>query len=379
MRRATSFGAVETRLARLLRGAHGDGRGLSSPGGAWAPLVRAACRHRVGGILLQAAERQGWAIPASGRRALRQQACWIEQDNERLRAALAKVTAALTARGLDVLLLKGCALNLSIYGNHGLRAMSDLDVMVRESQVDRAGAVLEALGCRRGPALLRADFFPRYYYATEYRTPGLEPVRIDLHVRPLRPLRYAQTVPAEGFWSDALGVEVGESWARVPSDEVQLIHLAAHVACHDEVRLVWLVDVLRLIDGRRGSIDWGRVLGLCRAWRLALPVRVALGWVERIWGPVVPGEFRGALGRERAVWRDRLCLIQAPRDAKHPIARAIVDLLCTRGVRFRAGYLGSILFPGRAHLAQLYHGRHFGWTAVAMLQRMMRAGARLAG
>jgi hypothetical protein len=364
------------RLARLLRCAHRDCGSLPGPDAGWAALTRAACRHWVGGILLDAADRQGWRIPASSRRMLEQQTDRIRQDGERMAGALVTVTAALNARGVDVLLLKGCALHPPVYERKGLRAMSDLDIMVRERQVVEAAGALEMLGCRRGPELLRADFFPRYYYATEYRTSEIDPVRIDLHVRPFRPLRYAQTVPADALWENARQVEYDGAVARVPSNEMQLVHLATHLACHDGMRLVWLYDILRLVDRCRASIGWYRVLDRCRAWGLALPVRVALDWVAQVWGPVIPSRVHDTLWRERVDWRGRLCLLQAPRDAKHPIAHAAVDLLCTNGVRFRGGYLRSVLLPDRAHLAQIYHRRHVGWPVVATLRRMIQAGAR---
>ncbi len=360
----------------MLRCAHRDYGTLAGAGAAWPALTRAACRHWVSGVVLQAVERQGWVIPASSRRVLEQQRDRIRQGGERMDGALATVTAALNARGVDVLLLKGCALCATVYESKGLRAMSDMDMMVRESQLDRARGALEAMGCRRGPELLRSDFFPRYYYATEYRTPDVDPVRIDLHVRPFRPLRYAQTVPADALWENARQVEIEGAVAHVPCDEMQLIHLATHLACHDEMRLVWLYDILRLIDRGRASIGWYRVLDRCRAWRLALPVRVALDSVEQVWGPVVPSRIRDALGRERVDWRDRLCLLQAPRDANYPVAHAAVDVLCTRGARFQSGYLRSVLLPDRAHLGQIYHRRHVAWPFVATLRRMILAGAR---
>jgi len=94
---------------------------------------------------------------------------------------------ALQSRGIPFLVLKGAALNAALYEEPGVRAMVDVDVLIRPGDAARVDRVLADAGCVAGAELLRADFFPRYHYEWEYFTPQHPPVKIDLHVRPLRP------------------------------------------------------------------------------------------------------------------------------------------------------------------------------------------------
>ena len=129
--------------------------------------------------------------------------------------------------------------------------MSDVDLLIRADTVDRAFAALEGCGCKRGFELLRDDFFPRYHYEVEFHTTSARPLRLDLHVRPLRPLRIARLMPDDALWKGARRVNVDDAYAFVPAPEAMLVHLCAHAAYHGCSRLLWLYDIHHLIT--RGS------------------------------------------------------------------------------------------------------------------------------
>ena len=363
-------------LARILRAAHRVPLDLEYTAVDWPALVNTACDAWLGGLVLQVVERQGWALAPAQMQQLRWQAIQVGRNNARMMRHLARIARTLAHHDVDVMPLKGGALNLMLYDQLRLRPMSDIDALVRPAAATQAMAVLESSGYRRGPGLVRGDFFPCFHYEVELLSDEPEPVRIDLHARPFRPLRYAQTVPDEALWQASRVLETHGAHVRVACDEEQLIHLATHSACHGHARLLWLYDILRLVDLRGRDLDWDRVIDACRRWKLTLPVREALGAVEKVWGAVLPEHVRMALTQERVNWRDRLCLAQAPHDAKSPVRHVAVNVLCTRGARFRLGYLIRVVLPDRGHMAQIYRGRHFGWLFCAHVRRLLRAVAR---
>lgn len=308
---------------------------------------------------------------------LRASARMVAVRNEQMIAAIEPLAQALHDAGIEVMLLKGAALNLCCYPAYDLRPMSDVDLLVRERDARRAIDVLIGAGCRAGMSLLREDYFPRFYYETELLTTGAEPMRIDLHARPLRPLRYRGLIDEQTFWRDAPSVRIGTARVLVPAPETMLIHLAAHAAFHGCDRLIWLYDLVRWTRVYGSVIDWDRFEKLCAVWRLSLPVRCAIEQAERCFGEIVPASTRRTLAKEAVDWRDRLTLWQAPRDAGSPWLHVMVELLCTSGARLRWAYLWAHLRPGRAHLAEGYPYRHAGWPAAAAVYRLLRAAVRL--
>jgi hypothetical protein len=289
---------------------------------------------------------------------------------------LARILQAFNENDLPVMLLKGAALNLTVYPGADLRPMSDVDLLVQPFDAQRALKLLDDLRCRRGFSLIRDDFFPKYHYEVEVIVPSVRPMRIDLHARPLRPLRLTRIIPDNAIWNGACEVRLGDATALIPRPEYNLIHLAAHAAYHGCSRLIWLYDIKRIVEAFGDAMDWNLIVARCREWQLSLAVRTALTQAAATFGPVCPTPVLEELARHHASWRDRLALYHAPRDGGSPIGHVVCNLLCTPGIRFRLGYLTSLLLPSRDHLAGLYKRRHPGWLLCAQVWRITRGFGR---
>ena len=283
---------------------------------------------------------------------------------------LERIAERFNAAGVPLMALKGAALLLTVYRRPQDRPMSDLDLMVHPEDAEQAVRLLEELGCQPGRPLVQRDFFPRFYYETEFFAGRSFPLRIDLHARPFRPLRYGQTVPQEAFWADAQPVRVGRASVLVPAAAHMLIHLAVHSAIHANSRDTWLRDMCVWVDANNYAIDWCCFSRHVEDWRLSWPVRHALEAVAERYGGFMPSGVMKAFARQRVDWRDRMALKQAPRDADAPTGHLITDVLCTPGVRFVLGYLWASLLPDRVHMGEWYDRRHWGWLPAAHLLRL---------
>jgi len=273
--------------------------------------------------------------------------------------------------GVPFMVLKGAALQLTLYRRPDERPMGDIDLLVRPGDVDKAVQLLLAAGCRRGAPLVREDFFPCHYYEAEFLAGDVFPLKIDLHVRPFRPLRYARTVPDGAFWDRARPVRIGRATVLVPSPEDMLIHLATHLAVHGFARPTWRKEIKLWAEAQRDQLDWDRLAPAAAAWGLALPVRRAIERVEGEFGEFCPADARRRLAETPVSWRDRVALWHAPRDERHPVGHVLVNALCTPGWRFVAGYLFAVLVPTRPHLEQWYARRHPGWLVCAHAARWL--------
>lgn len=303
----------------------------------------------------------------------------------RLMHLLEWIAGRFNEAGIPVMALKGAALHLTLYRRAGEREMTDLDLIVRPDDLDRAMKLLEDLGCHRGEVAFREDFFPRYYYEIQYRAGSISPVNVDLHVRPFRVLRFCRFVPDDALWERAVPVAIGGATVLVPAPDDTLIHLAAHSALHGNALEKWLGDIDRWI--RAKAIDWERFLATVKSWRLAAAVRSGIEAAEGVFGPALPGEVRGRLAAMRAGWRDRLALWHAPRDRDHLTRSILVNAVTTPGARFVLGYLRDVLLPGREYLGEWCTRHRCPWPGAALVlryawpiaERMPWIGSRLAG
>ncbi len=340
-------------------------------------LVADAYREGLAGLILEHSSRHSLPLAPTVAARLERRATAVAARNLQLNTELERILHVLNRANIPVILLKGAALNLTLYPRLDLRPMSDLDLLVRPQDADRAVRALTEQGCRRGMDLVRDGFFPQYHYECELISGSVVPVRIDLHARPLRPLRYFRTMPTDAFWEDARVVRVGQSEGLIPSLETMFIHLAAHAAFHGCSRALWLYDIKRFADDAGHTMDWSLVLRRSCEWRLSLPVQRAIECATDLYGPCCPQSVLDRLGKRGAGWCDRLTLWQTPRDAASPLAHILANLLCTPGWGFRLGYAMAYLLPGRAHLAGLYPYRHRGWVACAHIWRFVRVIKRV--
>lgn len=273
--------------------------------------------------------------------------------------------------GIPVMALKGAALYLTIYRRPGRREMTDLDLLIRPEDADRAMKVLEDLGCHRGETPFREDFFPKYYYEVQYRIGSMCPIAIDLHVRPFRLLRLARTVPEDAFWKRATAVTIGHATVLVPSDDDMLVHLAAHSAIHGNQLEKWLEDIHAWIAARGRDLDWDRFLATTGAWRLAAAVRSGIERTEQRFGSTLPLELRRCLAAMPVNWRDRLALWHAPRDKEYLWRSFLVSAVTTPGLCFVLGCLRDVLVPDRTYLDEWSVRHHCRWPAAAVVLRYL--------
>lgn len=375
--------APRTTIANILRcgwlSDDGDCKSLDVAIGAdrWPTICDVACRDGLAGLLLTAAKRLNLSIPNACADQLGEQAMRVAAANLHRRARLRDIAAAFSADGLELMTFKGMALLTQVYRRAELRPMGDIDLMIRPSQVNDACRTLERLGCRTGPSLLRDDFFPRLHYEREYHTPAPQPIKLDVHARPLRPAWHRRHLPDDALWENRQTIDIAGVAIHVPSPEIGLIHLLAHAALHGGVRLLWFMDIALYVRSASHRFDWSCFLDRVETWRLTGAVRAGLRSAETAMGPIVPQFVRERINRSPVGVVERVVLAHAPHDAARPVRAAVLQWLTMGGIRSRAGYLAALLWPGRRHLAGIYARRHRGWTLVASFVRWIRPAGRL--
>jgi hypothetical protein len=179
------------------------------------------------------------------------------------RASL-EAAAALSARGVQVVALKGLALHALGILSRAQRPITDGDLLV-SGELDHACSVLEPLGF---------SVQHRYLHAwTCVRGPQEE---IDLHRFPIH------LDSRSGDWTFAAVERPGGAPFHVPSHAHLLLHACLHGVRKWSGSVLWVIDVARIIA--TGGVDWGKLVELARARRLSLALADALGVV----GDLVP-------------------------------------------------------------------------------------------
>jgi hypothetical protein len=288
---------------------------------------------------------------------------WVEHT-ERIRR-LAPFAAALAGAGIQVLFLKGAALAPLYYGELGLRALADLDVLVRRDDVPRAVRRLAQLGVRprdgyaksleralAGEANLADEGFQ--HSLPFFTRDGLE---LDLHWS----VMYSNAGPHsdDAMWARAVPFSVAGVEGLTLCATDHLLHALVHgLSYSDAATIRWIADAILIL---RHGVDWTVLLGEVARRRLELPAREALGFLADEFGAPVPDPVRQRLaevhptalarlryldllqdwGEVRPPWTlfagvARFTEGRSPLDALRVSARYFLNRMDPRGARFAA-------------------------------------------
>ena len=231
------------------------------------------------------------------------------------RAALQRdLLAALTAEGIDAVVLKGLPVAQEAYGDLAARGPGDLDLLVAPERAAQAGAVLVAAGFaastpppwlhpRTADDLLRdASRLPAVKDVLFCRGKQL----VELHWRLTTNRRL---LPLDPRWLTApRRIEVAGAQVPVLPLEPLWWHLHVHGAEHEWRRLKWLADVVAL-PRRHPELLAPAALRRLEAAGLARPVASGLLLGEELFGAFLPDHARawaaGTDGARRGVDRAR--------------------------------------------------------------------------
>lgn len=265
----------------------------------WARFQRLAAWHRVAGVAHR-------ALGGTGPAAVGLAAAYNETLARNLvaLAELDRLAGELERAGITAMLLKGAALLRAAYDDLGTRPMYDLDLLLREHDVPRAGAVLGELGYRPAPQF--AGMADRLWEEHGRWVPLLRPdgmVVVELHRR-LGDRGTALGFDVDAWWDRSCPAE--HPTLRRPSVEDLLVHVALHALGDRRLRsegaLGQLRDVATVASGAAGPVEWARLDGAGPG------LGLVLGAVQKLALADVPvGAVDGALVDElirRRVLRD---------------------------------------------------------------------------
>lgn len=275
---------------------------------------------------------------------------------------LARLERRFEACGVPMVLLKGAAVARSSYADASQRPMTDLDIWVRDDDMDRAAAILEEEGFRHDPGLahrpvaLQRLSGGELVFRPRHGGHGL----VELHFSPFQGwwVKRATAPDIEGVWRRTLPMAPARHARRLAPEDA-ILQTASHLVVNQfaQAPLRGLMDLGVL--SRAHAVDWDAVALRAQAWRMATATWLALDIADRLIG--LPGA-RAALDHLRPGSARRRLLaafvtpgaILAGRDLTHPGRRHPFMLALVDRRRDGARLVGRTLWPEPSWIAARY-------------------------
>lgn len=193
-----------------------------------------------------------------------------------------KVLDALCQEGVKIILLKGVALQGSLYKNLGQRMMADFDILVHPKDFLLAAKIIGTCGFNLEnidipTALAQLEKIPRIHWPKDLSFDNKKRLVIELHQSLIDPwFSPAFPITMEGIWdrSGQIDQENNDpvfknySCVRSLSKPDTLAHLCLNLALHGLIGSQTCLDIDLLIRTLPEAWDWEQFLSLVEQWQI---------------------------------------------------------------------------------------------------------------
>jgi hypothetical protein len=325
----------------------------------WASLIAFAEDHSVLGLTAaRLANYDVDAISPENRESLRAWRRAYTLFTMNLTAEMFRLFEGFAAIGVEVLVIKGPVLSARCYGDPGLRQYGDLDLIVRDKDIQRSTELMIRLGYEPSVPLtaIQAKKIPGEYVFRQSTTKLL----VEFHTE--HTFRYHPLpLPLEKLFERQACVILDSHRVPALSPEDELILICIHGAKHFWEQLSYTADVAAFVS--RQELDWGRVMAAAAEVGGERMLYVGLRLAGDLLGAALPEKVGALVRSDRMVGRlARQIMRWLPAAGSAP--PGIFERAMFR-MRMRGGF-----FPGVAYLFRLsFSPTEEDWVAGAENKR----------
>ncbi len=215
--------------------------------------------------------------------------------NRSLARELIKLCDEFALRGVPVIPIKGATLATMAYGDLGLRDFTDIDLLVPESSVGEAQAILATLGYERRDMVDEQgddhDDGPHQVFIKRRTL-----CRVDLQWVMAHQL-FAFRLDRPEFWARRVSVAFENRTVPGLAPEDLLIVLCVHGSKHAWEQLKWVCDVAELLR-THPILNWTSVMSSSSAWGCQRLVMMGLSMANRLLDAPLPDEVLARIEKE---------------------------------------------------------------------------------
>ncbi len=171
------------------------------------------------------------------------------------------VATAFNANGVEFIALKGIYLSEWLYGDVGLRQFSDIDLLVKPQDAEKALSVLRSLGYKSFDGI-ESEEIGGQKDLMHYKPRILNDVSVEIHIN-VQHSKESYLMPIEELWANAVKTKIDGIDARVLSFYDQFIHLCVHLDKHvkmGHVQFTSFADITNIISVYENEFDWQQLL-----------------------------------------------------------------------------------------------------------------------
>jgi len=278
-----------------------------------------------------------------------------------------EVLKILNNAGIKTILLKGLALEITVYGNTGLRQMTDVDILIRREDCLKARDLLIAKGFSSLP--VKSPLHKIILTHTGKHLPSLikNGFSVEIHHELFGSGKSSLT---NMLYDKSVEYQINSERAFIPGAQIFFLYLVRHLFLHEknnESQLRLYTDLVVLIEKFGDSIINTDLLLLAETGGMSNTLFCKLESLRNMWGMLFPGWLNELIDREHdQVNRDKfIFFLRSPKN-NPVIDKAWLYRYNIReipGIHRKLIYILGDLFPSISFMKKRYKCRN-GWKAL---------------
>ena len=301
--------------------------------------------------------------------------------------ALRQVLATFQEAGIRCIILKGIALAERVYPNIAMRGMSDVDILVKKTDLFKVDEHLSSLGyTSQDSSAAKAIHNPAGYLASlEYRRNELTPLSLHVHWHPVNTsvpaAVFAQRIDTDRLSESATATVVADGQAWILRPEHLIIYLCEHALRigHSFDRLILVCDIFYAIKAFGDTIDWDFIVEESRCFNLSRFVYHGLSIVKYHTSLNIPEACMARLRPPDISWGERYFLKLQFNNRRIRGSSYFIYLAMHRGFFAKIGFIARTFFPPVQILQQQQYRKDVEFSKSLYLLRVREIISHILG
>jgi len=262
---------------------------------------------------------------------------------------------------LNVIPLKGIFLAEKVYENIALRAMTDIDLLVKKKDLSRIDNILENMGYGspihkelRRLAVKKSYMNSLDYFKKNEKFPTLH---IHWHIVnvTLPTYIYSKNIKTDKFFECATRVTIAKAQTLQLAPHHLLLYLAEHALKHSFERLILLSDIDAVIKKYKGQINWPGLMDEAREFGLDRQLYYSLYFTGYFFETDIPDAILSGLRPRKAAVFERQFLNSILNNSRNTKLCYLIYLSMIKGVINKLRFIVRTLFPPACILALTFN------------------------
>ncbi|WP_346355425.1 nucleotidyltransferase family protein [Azotosporobacter soli] len=215
---------------------------------------------------------------------------------------MTELVRGLAERGISAIVVKGIPLAQMLYQNITHRTSNDIDILVRQDELEAAKQVLEERGyeAEKEQYCLIHDALPEWIEQTQSVAcfDARRKIMVDLTICLGS---HGAVIPWEEIEGCIEEIIFAGQMIRVVKKEVLFLHLILHGAGHAWFRLKWLLDIAYILE--KGEISWRELYRLSDKIGVSHIVNQSLLLVHEICGITLPEKIERKASNSKVAYK----------------------------------------------------------------------------